>query len=343
MGLRVRSRPRGANAQAVIRITEFRSQTGPLSKTIEQKGETFQKSGKTTLWKGFYQVQELPFAGDPGDTLTALAGRLKALTERQAICLSPHADPDRTAGTITSKDLAGPNDVTRTKNQFPDEPGCALLLLDGDGVMGLTDRLGSLWPGFNEVATLTRPSASAGVYNPRTGAEMTGGGEHVYLVISDGTKGREVLQAIHRLCWVKGHGHLEHAKDGRPLERSLVDTAVWVPSRLIYEGDVVLKPPLAQQPREIVIRSGGILDVERLLAFAAHEAPPEQVEHRIATAAADPVWQQRQAEIHRSWKAAQIERRIQAGLPAADARNQVESLHRQQLLGSDVFETDVWI
>ena len=50
--------------------------------------------------------------------------------------------------------------------------------------------------------------------------------------------------------------------DGHLLERSIIDRMVGAPERIVFEGDPVLKPPIAQdrETRRPVAVDGGVLD-----------------------------------------------------------------------------------
>jgi hypothetical protein len=79
---------------------------------------------------------------------------------------------------------------------------------------------------------------------------------------------------------------------GQLLERSIVDTAVWKPERLVFEADPILDPGFSQGPRPAMVHEGGLLacppdldtndeaQLEKLLGFARTAAEPEAVAKR---------------------------------------------------------------
>src|SRR5205085_762107 len=139
--------------------------------------------------------------------------------------------------------------IPRDRRHFVYPNGPGLICFDGDDTTGLRDIVSALFPPFAGVATLTRNSASAGVYNPDTGARLSSGGEHLLAVISDATRIPEVLNAVSRLAWAQGDGHLALSRAGSALVRGPIDAAVGQPERLFYEGATELAPPLRQDAR----------------------------------------------------------------------------------------------
>ena len=330
-------------SQPFIRFTIFENLDGALSKRIAlDLTGAFVKTGATQLTRGHFTTAMLPFAGDPMSSLLALGPIISQLSEKQAIATGRYRDDAVTTGTVVSKATLVPGAVARTAENFIAERGCGLLLIDGDGVTNLRPRLVSVWPDFVRVATLTRPSASAGIHNIATGEAMPAGGEHVYVVVSEAHRGKEVLQGIDRLCWAAGEGRIELARNGDMLERSLVDITVWAPSRLIYEGAVVLGAGLVQQPRRVELFPGGTLDVDEFLTFVAKQASADKVAATKVEAKRDPKLLERQAITKQVWAKAYAARLAGRGVdPEVAARNAALMSSgggwKGTITGSDVF------
>jgi putative DNA primase/helicase len=103
-------------------------------------------------------------------------------------------------------------------------------------------------------------STSANLVNEATGKSHQSHGEHLYLLVQDGTDARRFLYALHDLCWLAGLGWYIVGRAGQLLERSIVDKMVCAPERLVFEASPDLEPPLKQEKREATIREGAPLD-----------------------------------------------------------------------------------
>jgi hypothetical protein len=151
--------------------------------------------------------------------------------------------------------------IARTGDYFcfqSGEPTLVLLDFDQKGmpfavgerlaaVGGFWQALASIVPAMANIASVDRASTSAGLYNELTGQRFSGsGGLHVYIVIKDGTDTARFLRDLHKRCWLAGLGWYLIGKAGQLLERSITDYSVGSPERLVFEGEPVLDPPLAQ-------------------------------------------------------------------------------------------------
>jgi hypothetical protein len=64
----------------------------------------------------------------------------------------------------------------------------------------------------------------------------------VYVLINDGTKAEALLKALHQRAWLNGLGWFRIGEAGQFLERSIIDTSVGGPERLIFEANPELGP-----------------------------------------------------------------------------------------------------
>ena len=112
-----------------------------------------------------------------------------------------------------------------------------------------------------ECARVVRPSTSFGLRNKETGqAFPSAGGLHTYMLLAQQSDAPRFIRALHKRSWLKGHGWGVSSACGSFLERSIVDTAVASPERLIFEGRPVLEAPLEQIGREAIAYDGPLLD-----------------------------------------------------------------------------------
>ena len=153
--------------------------------------------------------------------------------------------------------------IARTKDFviFP-EYGAGYMLFDVDTkgmpqpVRDRVAALGDAWgaiveavPKLAGAARVIRKSSSSGISNPETGETRDSDGEHIFVLVNLAGHIPETLKRISDWLWLAGLGWYVVGAAGQMLERSLIDTAVGSPERLVFEGPVILGEPLVQEPR----------------------------------------------------------------------------------------------
>jgi hypothetical protein len=214
------------------------------------------------------------------------------LARYEATCQQPSASSQRP----TCK-AGKPGFAARTAGtiQYSDQPG--LVLLDFDikampenvraallGLGGFCAALETVRPGLAAAGHIRRKSTSAGIYHSQTGATYSSGGEHVYVLVHEGTDAKRFLYTLHDRCWRAGLGWYIVGKAGQLLERSIVDRAVCAAERLVFEANPDLEPPLAQEKREATIHDGAPLDTRAACADLSG-AEAAELQRRKAAAA----------------------------------------------------------
>jgi hypothetical protein len=243
-------------------ITRLSSKYQPLVKRFTLTDGRIEKIPAGQLYGGTAEVLQV-------DTACELAEHLGALDAHQAIALG-RLKAGMTAE-LTVRDLAGGGLIARTRNYFEyhAEPGWLLLDVDldalPDDVRRRIDDLGgpiraleTVWPALADAERLIRPSSSAGVHRP--GETPKDSGWHVFVRLSDVSKSREALTNLHDLCWSRGLGWIKLSRDGRMLERSLVDTCVSQPHRIVYCAEPEVEAGLLRDPPATEPRPGDTLD-----------------------------------------------------------------------------------
>ena len=169
-----------------------------------------------------------------------------------------------------------PNVIARTKDFviFPKyKAGYILFDVDTKGMpQPVHDRvaaLGGAWPAIvgavpklGGAARVIRKSSSSGISNPTTGETRDSDGEHIFVLVNLATAIPEILKRVHDMLWLAGLGWYVVGAAGQMLERSLIDTAVGSPERLVFEGPVILEDPLVQSPRPAIAFDGRIIDIK---------------------------------------------------------------------------------
>jgi len=258
-------------------LTAFKNSKGPLSKRLYLDDDgRLQKTSTAELVAG--RAKRLTFS-----SIADFAAALAAMDSSEAIALGVLADglPDKVDVTTVPrlKAQANPpaNLIARSQEFLRYRPGApALILLDHDtGQMpeAVRDRIaaaGGFWPALcqacpelAQAARVTRASTSAGLYHQETGAALPGSdGQHVYIVAIDGSDAKRFLASLQERAWLAGFGWFAVSSTGALLVRSIIDSAVYGPERLIFEGAPTIQPPLAQAQaaRQPVAVDGGMVD-----------------------------------------------------------------------------------
>ncbi len=135
--------------------------------------------------------------------------------------------------------------VTRTKDctSWPAGPG--VLMLDYDPTEGetpltsaeLREKIYEAVPELRNTPIVCRPSASSCIYAASDGSELRGvRGQRIYVLVQDARDIERAAKVLEARLWLQGHGHFAVSKSGRLLERTLIDGAVFQPSRLDFAG-----------------------------------------------------------------------------------------------------------
>lgn len=84
------------------------------------------------------------------------------------------------------------------------------------------------------MALAVKPSVSSCIYD-ENGKELRGvRGQHVFGVVQNAGDIPEIGQIIADRLWLAGYGYMAVAANGNLLERTIADTSVWQPERLVF-------------------------------------------------------------------------------------------------------------
>ena len=251
-----------------IEVTRFVKSGGLLSKRLHlNDGELANNSSQCRMSRG--RAERVILANWRG-----FGPMIEATPSNVALALGRLRDGLPDTAQLVRKSNLQPGFVARTQDNFIYLKGApALALLDYDtkampadakahiaALGGFTGALAAVCPGFAEAGYIRRRSTSANVVNGDTGEEYQTDGEHIYLVVADGSDVKRFLYTLHDRAWLNGLGWHMVGKAGQLLDRSIVDRMVYAPERLVFEAAPDLEPPLEQRPRPATVRDGEPLD-----------------------------------------------------------------------------------
>jgi hypothetical protein len=310
---------RSPAAARQIRLTIFKNSAGRLSKKYRLNPDgSVDVNPVTTMSAGSFKVVSID-AADLRWALAEIGSTIDTLSSDEAIGLGVPSCGALT-GTITTvarydsdRDDDNDNDaIPRALTHFgaPPKGHYGLVLFDGDVTNGLTAILTGLYPPFADVAVLIRPSASASVKNPKTGKALKTA-EHVYAVLDEPARAKEVLAAFLRLAWCGGLGFVLLSTAGTMLARGPIDASVGSLERLSYEGAAVIGAGIERLPRVSAVAGGsGVLGVADLLAYADRYAPQQRFDALFNEAKRDPALVAESEKLMAAHRAEYIERAV---------------------------------
>jgi hypothetical protein len=199
--------------------------------------------------------------------------------------------------------------IARTNRHFryPAAPGILMLDYDppkdadGIGREDLVARLRRAVPELAEVPMLWLPSASSHICVVG-GADLTGlRGQRLYIAVADATDIPRLGALIALRLWAAGEGRFEISCSGALLERTLVDTSVWQPSRLDFAAGAAVGPGLEQRRRLPFLLPGMKTEIGELVPLDSREVLPDASPdvRRLAEEAKRRAREERQAEARR--------------------------------------------
>ena len=320
---------------------------GLLSKKISlgPDGKPVSDGSPCRMWAGDATRVEITSAAE-------LADKINSLDQSEAIILGDHIGEAETIRLVKDAEAdpsRGRYGRTLQTFKFPaGKPAFALLDFDQKAMPddvaeriaalgGFEGTLASLVPGLAGCARVTRPSTSTGIYNKETGDQFpAGGGMHLYVIVKDGSDIPRFIRDVEKLAWLNGIGWIMIAKRGAKLIRSIVDTAVGSPERLVFEGPARVVPPLAQdqEARKAVAFEGGILDTR---AACPPLTDDQERQYQAMVAAAKDALEP-EAEASREAAAEEIAK--EQNIPIEAARKVVSASLAGNLLSYDAVEFD---
>ena len=212
-------------------------------KSTRRLSKEFKYNGKLTKHKSI-PMTEGTFNVYSVKSISEFSNYIQTLAQDEALCYGRPASND---GTILSKKLKKERGVqqaiTRSDDYFDWSPVPSIFFGDYDPVEGtdvlisnqLLNKIYEVVPELKTAPVMLGDSASSHVYHKQTGDELIGsGGVRIYFVVADGRDIPRFGKILADRLWLAGHGHYVCSKAGVLLEKTLLDTSVWQPSRLDF-------------------------------------------------------------------------------------------------------------
>lgn len=317
-------------------VTVLSSSHGPIVKRFRLIDGAVEIKPAAQIHRGY--AQTVAVAGPE-----SLLSLINSLAPNQALSLGRLAQVG-VRYPLASQHLRGSGEIARTKEFFAWNTGPAFMLLDVD-TKGLSETVADIVAGRDladlivdvvpEIATapmLVKASSSAGIRLP-DGLARSASGLHCYVLVADGRQIPKMLPLIHDRLWAAGLGFLTVSRSGSLLERSLVDTTVGSPERLIFAADPIVYPPLTRNPPSPRISSEGLP--------LSYVSPPEfELVERLKVDAREAIKPAAKVQ-KKHHEAEQIDRVAdELCVPRAEARRIVKQrLEMQMLNDDDLLET----
>ncbi len=249
----------------IFEVTRIEKSDGKVTKQIRIKpdGKTEGDSSQCRIANGIMHRVKVRTLHDFGNLIQATPGNtawlLGSLAEQFGASTRVVATKDKRSKT--------PGYTTRTKANVGYRSGQpALVLLDFDTkgmppavaarlqeMGGFQAAIKTVCPGIASSGSVWRASTSANLVNEATGFRFPNGGRHGYVLIADGADADRFVVALHERAYLAQLGWIVASKDGRALEKSIVDIAVRFAERLVFEVQPNLGPGLRQDPRPATV------------------------------------------------------------------------------------------
>jgi len=252
-------------------LSVFTKDLGILTKDIRLiDGEIIKDGSQCRMANGSVQTISIK-------DLLAFKELLDSLNQSQAIALGTSDECDKLQSVrVVKKGLEKAGQISRSKAFFTFKQKPALIVFDYDpqphspalSLDNIHKQLLELMPELVNCEILALGSTSAGLYKSEDKPPETfTGGCHLYCSVDDASKIPLIGKLLEDRSWLHGYGRFDISKSGSLLSRSLFDSSVYSPERLIFEAKPILDAGVKQLPRAFQHWSGGVLETANINAI----------------------------------------------------------------------------
>jgi hypothetical protein len=230
-------------------FTRLTNDNGLLTKRYRLAADgSLHKDTHALLTRGLAEILTADNVSDLAETIALLAPN-QALT---------YGVPQERSTRIVTKDAVynHPGTIARSREYFSFRSVPAFLMLDHDAdhverpiasAEELRNAIISACPALVDAPMLWTASASSCIERTDSGQGMTGlRGQRLYILVADGTDIPRAGDALYERLWLAGFGSFVVAKNGKLLDRNLIDSSVFEPERIDFAAGAECEPPLRQ-------------------------------------------------------------------------------------------------
>lgn len=319
-----------------MKLTLVEKSNGPLTKTIHYQDGGIKKDS-SECWLSEGKVTQLD------TTLEKMSEGLRKLKSNQALIHGINGH--RQVKILSEKKYTGQADtITRTRKHFSYPEGEGSAFFDHDPKPGqksctkeqFIETLAGVFLEIGEMGHIWTPSTSSCIY--KDGKELIGqeGGMHIYFAVKNAPDLPRFSEVLCKRLWLAGHGYIFITKDGKQLERTIFDKAVFSPERLDFVAGADCKDGLEQRLPDPIYTPGNILDTSLLPDLTGEEESEykrlvDEVKRKTAREA---------GRIREEYVQVEVEKLIKEGTSRTDAKRIVETRIGGNLLEGDILFFD---
>lgn len=319
-----------------MKLTLVEKENGPLSKIIRYKGGGIEKDSSECWLSEGKAIQY--------DTnLKKLAQGLRKVKPNQALI---HGINGHKQINILSerKYTAQADTITRTKEHFTFVKGEGSAFFDHDPKPGqkaypkdtFLEIMADIFPAIETMANVWTPSTSSCIYKDDKELVGLNGGFHLYFAVKNATDLPRFSEVLFKRLWLAGHGYIFVTRDGKLLERTIFDTAVFSPERLDFVAGAVCKDGLVQRLPAPVYTPGNVLDTSLLKDLTEKE----EQQHERLVAEAKGEMSGESEKVRKEYVKDEVKKLVKAGTSQTEAQRIVEQRIGGDLAGDDVLYFD---
>lgn len=260
-------------------------------------------------------------------------------------CLSYGVPIDDAASEVMSKsrfDASGkPSQaMTRTTDAMTWPKSAGIMMIDhdeGDKTYTpdeLRALLYDLCPALRDAAHISAASTSSCLTDTRTKTEIRGiVGQRVYIVVADATDITRAADVLFKRAWLAGLGAIKISHAGSMLVRTILDRAVFQPTRIDYCAPAICDAPLSQRkPKPKLHGDAGLaLDTRQALP----DLPADQIaRYELVLAAAKASKAGDAAAARTAYVEDRVSKLVASGVERAVAEKTITSALDTQILGA---------
>lgn len=242
----------------------------PLTKTYKLENGEVSKISAGNMVSGVAEQRSFT-------TATDLAAILNNLNANQAVLYGVTAKPSVKVCTKSAYDEMPQDEkaqhVTRSNDHFNWGSNAGVLMLDYDPATGaepltqaqFLDCIRAVLPELDSFAHVKGYSSSSFINNgsdPITQEK----GQRLYLIIADASDTTRAGKVLFDRLRLAGHASFEISRAGTLLERSIIDSSVWQPSRFDFAAAANCIAPINTTRTNFTANNGAVLDTAKALA-----------------------------------------------------------------------------